>query len=172
MINGGPGCGKSTLSRALGKATGLPVFHMDQIHHLPGWVPRPLAEKIALANVIEAKETWIFEGGLSATYDNRARHADTLIWIDLPMNLRLWRVVRRLVTNYGTTRADLAPDCPEEFTKETLAFWKWIWETRSSHRLRLLRLVKEHPHLDVIHLKNRKAVDDFYDRIGQKRRDH
>jgi adenylate kinase family enzyme len=172
MINGGPGSGKSTLARAVAKSTGLPAFHMDQIHHKPGWEPRPLAEKVTMANAIEAKDLWVFEGGLSTTYDNRAARADTLIWIDLPMTLRLWRVVKRLITSYGVTRPDSAPDCPEQFDKETLAFWKWIWDTRKSHRLRLFRLIKEHPHLHVIHLKTRKAVRDFYAKIGQNPRDN
>ena len=41
MVIGAPGSGKSTLARALGERTGLPVFHMDHIHHLPGWAERP-----------------------------------------------------------------------------------------------------------------------------------
>lgn len=172
IINGGPGSGKSTLARALGTATGLPVFHMDHIHHLPGWVPRPLAEKVKIANAIEAQDSWIFEGGLSATYDNRADRADTLIWIDLSVGLRFWRVFKRLVTSYGHTRPDSAPDCPEQIDRDTVAFWKWIWDTRHTHRLRLLRLIAEHPHLDVIHLKSRRAVGDFYAQVGQNPRDH
>jgi adenylate kinase family enzyme len=172
MINGGPGSGKSTLARALGNATGLPVYHMDQIHHMPGWQPRTLPEKVLIANAIEAKGTWIFEGGLSTTYDNRAIRADTLIWIDLPVMLRWWRVAKRLITGYGQTRPDSAPNCPEEFSRETLAFWKWIWDTRDSHRNRLQRLVDENPHLDVVHLKSRKAVGDFYAQIGQNPRDY
>ena len=172
MINGGPGSGKSTLARALGVSTGLPVYHMDQIHHMPGWEPRPLPEKIKMANAIEAKDEWIFEGGLSSTYENRATRADTLVWIDLPMTLRWFRVVKRLLTGYGKTRPDSAPDCPEKFHRETLAFWKWIWDTRHSHRDRLNKLIADHPHLTVIHLKTRKAVGDFYAQIGQNSRDY
>jgi adenylate kinase family enzyme len=172
MVNGGPGSGKSTLARALGKSTGLPVFHMDQIHHMPGWVPRLLPEKIKMANAVEAQDTWIFEGGFSDTYENRAANADTIIWIDLPVSLRFWRVLKRLVTSYGKTRPDSAPDCPERIDRDTAAFWKWIWDTRHSHRRRLFRLISEHQHLEVIHLKSRKEVGDFYTQIGQNPRDH
>ena len=172
MINGGPGSGKSTLARALGAHTGLRVFHMDHIHHMPGWQPRPLAEKIVMANAIEAKDEWIFEGGLSATYDNRAARSDTLIWIDLPTGLRWWRVVTRLVQGYGKSRPDSSPDCPEEFSRETLAFWKWIWDTRKTHRIKLQKLIADNPHLKVIHLTSRKAVSDFYSHIRQNPADH
>lgn len=36
MIVGGPGAGKLWLARDLGRISGLPVFHMDQIHWKPG----------------------------------------------------------------------------------------------------------------------------------------
>ncbi len=67
MIVGQLGSGKSTLAQALGRRTGLPVFHMDHIHLQPGWVERPRAEKIELALAVEAQERWFFEGGLSST---------------------------------------------------------------------------------------------------------
>lgn len=172
MINGGPGSGKSTLARALGAATGLPVYHMDHLHWKPGWVPRPLAEKVPMAHAIEDSDRWIFEGGLSTTYDHRATRADTLIWLDLPVGLRYRRVVWRLATSYGRTRPDMTDDCPERFHGETLAFWKWIWDTRHSHRTRLLRLIGDHPHLAVHHLTSRRAVRDFYAGIGENPADH
>lgn len=172
MINGGPGSGKSTLARALGAATGLPVYHMDQIHWEPGWVQRPQEERITMANAIEASDAWIFEGGLSATYDNRASRADTMIWLDLPMPLRWWRVVWRLIKSYGKTRPDAAPDCPEIFHAETLTFWKWIWDTRNTHRIKLQKLIDAHPHLVVHHLTSMQAVRDFYREIRQDPKNH
>ena len=64
MVVGGPGSGKSTFARALSAKTGLPVFHMDLIHWLPGWVERPSAEKSRLTKKVHAKEAWIFEGAI------------------------------------------------------------------------------------------------------------
>lgn len=64
MIIGQPGSGKSALARTLGEKTGLPVFHMDHIHWLPHWIPRPAAEKTRTCHEIEALDRWIFEGGI------------------------------------------------------------------------------------------------------------
>ena len=69
-------------------------------------------------------------------------------------------------------RPDSDLNCPEEFNGEPLAFWKSIWDTRHSHRNRLQRLVNENPYLEVVHLKNQKAVGDFYAQIGQNPRDY
>ena len=61
MIVGQPGSGKSTLAQALGKATGLPVIHIDKIHWQPGWVERSRTEKTRLCKEGEQGEQWIFE---------------------------------------------------------------------------------------------------------------
>lgn len=136
MILGQPGSGKSTLARRLGARTGLPVFHMDHIHWLPGWVERPQAEKIALAHAIEARAEWIFEGGLSATYDTRAARADLVIWLDVPLGLRLWRVTRRALLGWGRRRPDMQVDCPED-PRLLPGFWGFVWRTRHSGRDRI-----------------------------------
>ncbi|MDR5652077.1 AAA family ATPase [Ruixingdingia sedimenti] len=129
MIMGQPGSGKSTLARRMGDITGLPVFHMDHIHWQPGWRERPLPEKIALARAIEAQERWIFEGGLSSTYASRAARADLIVWLDVPVGLRLWRVTRRCLTGLGRTRPDLPENCPETL-RNLPGFWRFIWDTR------------------------------------------
>ena len=97
MIVGQPGSGKSTLARLMGEKTDLPVLHVDRIHHLPGWVERPRAQKIAMALAAQAKPEWIFEGSLSATVEDRFERSDIVIWLDLPLALRFWRVFWRSV---------------------------------------------------------------------------
>ncbi len=161
MIVGGPGSGKSTLARWLGAQTGLPVHHMDHIHHLPNWEPRPMTEKHAMAHAVEAQEAWVFEGGMSSTYDTRAARADTLIWLDLPVGLRFWRVVKRLWQSYGQRRPDMAEGCVETVGAHTWEFFVWIFQTRVSQRNRIARMVAEHPHLTVHHLRSRAEVADF-----------
>lgn len=131
MIIGQPGSGKSTLARLLGEATGLPVKHVDHIHWMPGWQERDSAEKARLCREIHAREHWIFEGGHSVTWPERLARADLLIWLDVPLAVRAFRVARRTLRDYGRTRPDLPENCPERFDGE---FWRWIWQTRRSGR--------------------------------------
>ena len=113
MIVGQPGSGKSWLARQIGARLGLPVHHMDHIHWLPGWVERSIPDKQALCAGIEAQEDWVFEGNFSPTVAHRIARADQVIWLDMPVALRLWRVTRRKLGTLGRARPDMAPGCPE-----------------------------------------------------------
>jgi len=162
MIVGGPGSGKSTLARMLGTSTGLPVHHMDHIHWLPGWEQRPRELRREMALEVERGDAWIFEGGFSTTYAHRISRADTLVWLDLPVALRLWRVTKRLFRFWGQRRPDMAPGCVEGLHTETWAFYVWIWSTRTTARARLADLVSDAPaQVRIHHLTSRAEVRRF-----------
>ncbi len=162
MIVGAAGSGKSTLARLLGERTGLPVFHMDHIHWQSGWIERSAAEKDRLTREVHAREAWIFEGGNSRTYPERMARADTLIWLDFPFRLRIWRIIRRTIRGYGQTRPDLPDGCPERLGKGTLEFFAYNWRTRSSTRVRHQTLLADAPpHVAVHHLKSLRDVRHF-----------
>lgn len=137
MIIGQPGSGKSTLARLLGEITFLPVYHMDQIHWKAGWEERDAAEKMRMALDVAAQPAWIFEGGHSASWSARLDRADTLIWLDVGLTVRSWRVFWRTLRQYGRERSDLPVGCPEHFSLE---FWQWIWRTRHTGRARMRAL--------------------------------
>ena len=171
MILGGPGSGKSTLARMLGERTGLPVHHMDHIHWQDGWVERTAREKRPLALAIEAQERWVFEGGLSSTYENRLARADTCIWLDLPVSLRLWRVTRRTLRYFGRARPDLPQGCPERLNLQTVAFYRFIWRSRHSGRARVERLLAGATEDKTIHhLRSPEEVRAFLRTVEDRQR--
>jgi adenylate kinase family enzyme len=169
MIVGQPGSGKSTLAQALGECTGLPVIHIDKIHWQPGWVERTKAEKTRLCQEAEQQSRWIFEGGHSATWPSRLARADMLVWLDRPVGLRLWRVLRRAVVGLGRTRPDMAEGCPERLS--TLPeFIRYIWVTRNSASAKMARLAAAAPDgCHVIRLRSDQEVAHFVAHFGGKR---
>ena len=164
MILGQPGSGKSTLAQKLGARTGLPVFHIDHIHWSPGWVERPRDEKNRLCAEVHARAQWIFEGGHSPTWAERLARADTVIWLDVPLGRRIWRVIRRSLFYWGRSRPDMPEGCPERFSLE---FYRFIWRTRRSSRDQIRRLITQARAEKSVHvLHTLRDVDRFLDSLS------
>lgn len=165
MIVGQPGSGKSTLARLLGARTGLPVYHMDHIHWLSDWIERPRSDKLALAREIQARDVWIFEGGMSALYDERATRADLAIWLDLPVTRRLLRVGRRVWHWYGRSRPDLPDGCRE---RVDVAFLWYIVRTGRTGRRVMERMAERHPG-KLVRLTSQRQIDRWLAGVPPRR---
>ena len=109
MIVGQPGSGKSTLARAMAARTGLPVFQMDHSHWQAGKLSRPPGEKDRICAAVEALPAWIFKGNYSRTTASRIARAAMLIWLDIPLWHRVWRVTRRSFRQLGQGALTLPP---------------------------------------------------------------
>ena len=96
-IFGPSSSGKSTLAMAIGRSRGLPVVHLDQLHHQPGtdWQPRPLEEFIVLHDEAIAGESWEIEGNYSQCVPQRLNRATGVILLDVPATTSLLRYLRR-----------------------------------------------------------------------------
>lgn len=162
MICGQAGSGKSTLARRLGTRTGLPVQHMDHIHWQSGWIERKQEEKIELISAVEAQDRWIIEGGMSARYVQRLERADMLVWLDLPVGLRMWRVLRRSWQYRGRTRPDLPDGCPERFNRHMVSFLIWIWKHRHISQIKIVQAIAgDDTETPLHHLRTPQEVDAF-----------
>ena len=167
-IVGQPGSGKSTLARQLGQRLNLPVFHMDHIHWKPGWQARDRDERLELARAVIAKETWVFEGGFSAIQSERIERAEVMVWLDLPLWLRVWRVVKRTVRYFGQVRPDMQKNCPEGVNPEMVKFFRYIWDTRHSAREKLEASLNPCPEgLTLIRLRSVKEVRMFLSELPE-----
>ena len=139
IILGSPGSGKSTLARRLGAEHGLPVFHLDQAFHRPGWRPAPEEEFHAEVERIAALPAWVVDGNYKGVMASRFARADTLIYLDLSSWVTMPRLVRRIAGSYGRVRPDSAPGCPERID---LAFLRYARNWNRLQRARTYALVE------------------------------
>lgn len=122
LVIGSPGAGKSTLAHALAARTGLPLYHLDKLFWLPGWVERDRDEgRAELAGVL-AQNRWIIDGNYGSTMPMRLERADGVVWLDYPTHLCLGRVFKRWWQYRGRARPDMTEGCPENLNLEFLLY--------------------------------------------------
>lgn len=152
LIIGSAGSGKSTLARAIGDRLDLPVYHMDrEVFWLPGWVERDKADQVAQVERIVAMDAWVFEGNNSSTFHLREARAELLIWLDMPIALRLWRAIRRNIIQRGQARPDMAEGCTERLRMLPGFVW-FILSTRRESR------AKQHAFFEATHLPKQRIT--------------
>jgi len=131
LVIGSPGAGKSTLATAIADRTGLPLVHLDRLHWRRGWVEVDRADWEPEVARLAAGEKWVIDGNYGGTLALRLARADTVLWLDYPVWLCLWRVVRRAIRFRGRTRPDMAEGCPERLNWEFLVYTaRFPWRGR------------------------------------------
>lgn len=128
MVIGPCGAGKSTAAARLADLTGLPLIHMDKLNWQPGWVETGNAELRAKVSAAAAGDSWIIEGNYGGTMELRLARATCVLYLDYPIPLCLWRIVKRIRRYRGTTRPDMTEGCEERFNLPFLwyvAGWRW-----------------------------------------------
>jgi adenylate kinase family enzyme len=94
--------GKTTLGRELARRLELPFHELDALHHGPGWTEATAEELRAKVEPLVAGEGWVIDGNYWGKLgDLVLRHADVVVWLDLPIRVWLPRLARRTVRRIG-----------------------------------------------------------------------
>jgi adenylate kinase family enzyme len=95
-ITGPSGSGKTTLANELARVAGLRMIEIDALHHGPNWEScgaEVLYERVSAAT---EGDNWVtdstYHGMLGDLVTDRA---DVIVWLDLPVSLVMWRLLRR-----------------------------------------------------------------------------
>jgi adenylate kinase family enzyme len=106
VVKGTSGAGKSTFAAELARRLALSYVELDELHHGPNW-SEPTAEEFR-ARVREAMAArpagWVIDGNYDSKLgDTVTDAAEVIIWLDLPLPVklrRLWhRTLDRILNN-------------------------------------------------------------------------
>jgi adenylate kinase family enzyme len=165
LVIGSGGAGKSTFAARLGERTGLPVIHLDSLYWRPGWVEPPKEEWAARVEELLRGGAWIIDGNYSRTLDRRLGACDTVVFLDMPRLLCLWRVVSRRVKFRNRARPDMREGCNERLTWE---FVRWVWTYPRRRRAGVLKKLGELEGTKrVFRLRSTREVEDFLEGAGR-----
>nr|WP_155668031.1 topology modulation protein [Ornithinibacillus caprae] len=163
------GVGKSTFARKLGAALHLNVYHLDAFYWKPNWIEASLEEFSNAQQEIVNQRQWIIEGNYSSTLEIRAKHADTIIYLELPLYICMFRVVKRWLRNIGKTRPDMGKGCKEKLDWDFIKFiYTTYYPRKKNMDKRFQSLQSVGSKKVIITLKSKKAIASFIDHIKRE----
>jgi adenylate kinase family enzyme len=156
IVIGSGGAGKSTFSRRLGEKLGIPVVHLDKLFWRPNWTRTPEDEWVEIVRREIARDEWVVDGNFGGTREMRMQACDTVIFLDIPRRVCMFRILKRTVMYRGRTRPDMAEGCSERFDWE---FILWVWNYPNRSRSRLLTELDRLREKKIIVLKTRSDAE-------------
>ena len=161
LVIGSGGSGKSTFAKSLGELLGIEVKHLDSFYWRPGWQETPKDEWLDKVRELASADSWIIDGNFGGTLETRIQHCDTIVFLDLPRLVCLWRIAKRRLLYRGRSRPDMGEGCPEKLDWE---FVNWVWGYSRRSRPKVVKLLAEHGATKrIVWLRSRAEVRRFLD---------
>ena len=168
--------GKSTFGQQLASKLNIPFVELDALNWEPDWVglnqtdPEKLVRRIIKST---AGNEWLVAGSyLFFCKQIFWPRLQTVIWLDLPMHLLIYRMITRSWVRWRSKELLWGTNY-EKFWPQ-LMFWRkeesllWWIVTQQKKRRDGLRQSMEDPnwnHIEFIHLKSRREIDEFLDSL-------
>lgn len=108
LILGRTGSGKTTLARELAAALGVPHVELDALYFGPNFTTVPLPVLRERTSAAIAGDRWVTDGNKKAVRDLVWPRADTIIWLDYPLSVSLWRLGKRALWRTSVLKAQAA----------------------------------------------------------------
>jgi adenylate kinase family enzyme len=159
--------GKTTFAADLAQQLQVEHIELDQLHWLPDWQPRSLAEFRDLVSQAIATERWVLDGNYSKVRDLVWPRATHLIWLNYSFPIVFGRALRRTFRRIFL-RESLFADNRETlrqvlFDRESILWWVIRTYRRRRREYPQLFLEEEHMHLQVIALNRPREAQFILD---------
>jgi adenylate kinase family enzyme len=170
-VTGPSGSGKTWLSERLARSLGVRHVELDALHHGPNWTscgPDVLRERVLAAT---EDDGWVVDGLYQAMLgDLVLERAETFVWLDLPVPVVTWRLVRRTLQRKWRN-VELWNGNREGTLRESFGYVIWPALKRAlSNRRDVPEQIARNPHLRVYRLRSDRDVRVFLGSVETKRR--
>ena len=171
LILGRTGSGKTTLARELAAAIGVAHVELDALYFGPDFSTAPLPVLRARTSAAIAGDRWVTDGNKSAVRDLVWPRADTIVWLDYPVVVSLWRLGKRAIRRTTEINARAAESGGRSgIPKQMVSAAKGVLTALRSHRgqrREYPRLFAEprNQHLAVVRLRSARATRRWLDQV-------
>ena len=173
LILGRTGSGKTTLARELAAALGVPHVELDALYFGPDLSTVPLSVLRERTGAAVAGDRWVTDGNKEAVRDLVWPRADTVIWLDYPFVVSLWRLGKRAVWRTSVLRAQAAEKSRKaRLPRQFLSAAKGVLTALRSHRGQRREYPKlfaerRNQHLAVVRLRSPRATGHWLARVAK-----
>ncbi len=164
-VVGTSGSGKTTFAKEIARLLGLSHVELDALNWGPNWTEAPVdVFRERVAEALRGPE-WVVDGNYSRVRDLVWGKADTLVWLDYPLRVILWRVISRSLRR-SLTREELWNENRETlrnavFSRNGIV----VFAMRSYRRRRktypAVLAQPEYAHLAVVRLRSPRAAHQW-----------
>jgi hypothetical protein len=178
LILGRTGSGKTTLARELAASLSVPHVELDSLYFGPGFSTAPLPVlRERTAEAVEGPQ-WVTDGNKLAVRDIVWPRADTIVWLDYPLAVSLWRLGKRAVRRTSAIKAGASGEEASSsggsgIAKQLLLAAKGVTTALRSHRGQrreypVLFAKPENQHLAVVRLRSPRATQRWLARVASR----
>ncbi|MBM3152912.1 MAG: AAA family ATPase [Chloroflexi bacterium] len=173
IIVGVTGSGKTTLARQVAARLGTPHVELDALHWRLDWEHAPDDELRRLVETATRPGAWVVDGNYSMTRDITWPRAQAVVWLDLPLGLVFWRLVRRILSRWWTK--ELMWGINRETLWVHFKLWsddsliRWLFKTylRRRRQYPALFSLPQNSHLHVVRLTTPRQVEAWLDTLPE-----
>jgi adenylate kinase family enzyme len=174
LIIGRTGSGKTTLAKELAAKLGIPHVELDSLFFNPDFstVALPVLRERTSAAI--AGERWVTDGNKSAVRDLVWPRADTIIWLDYPLAVSIWRLGKRAIWRTSVLQEQAAKTGEKKagLFKKMFSAGRGVLRALQSHmgqrrEFPKLFALPENQHLAVVRLRSPQATQQWLARVTQ-----
>jgi adenylate kinase family enzyme len=170
-VRGTSGSGKSTLGKALAEILQVEFTELDSLNHMEGWTERPVDDFRRLVSERVRGDGWVVDGNYARVRDLVMDRADTLVWLDYPLAMILYRLTIRIFRRairrellWGVNRESL---WRHFFSRESL--YLWVLQTHRRRRRDADALFSQpNPGLTMIRLRSPSEANRWLDTVRRE----
>ncbi len=164
-VVGVTGSGKTYLAQAMAQALGLVYVELDALQWGPNWQPARRDVFRQQAEAALSGGSWVTDGNYSELRDLVWRQAEALVWLDYPLPLVLWRMLKRTFQRvhsrellWGTNRETWRSAF---FSRDSLFFYAISSQKRQRRTYPAALAQPAYAHLVVVHLRQPRQADEL-----------
>jgi len=164
IVAGTSGSGKTTLARQLAEKLNITHIELDNLLWLPGWKTRPEEEFKKLVAQEIKKPGWTACGNYTQLMPITWKEADTVVWLDYPLWLSLWRALKRsakLWWNHETVCNGNYESFSNFFSRKGI--FRWVFKSYFSRKKKMPRFIADpkYKHIKFIRLRSPKETKQW-----------